>query len=115
MLARLKHMQGVHRKVFPLSDRGGYSARATDQTDSTQGVRFVLHFRKNDFLEVLCGSASRVHAPKLLPSISLSARARRRGLRRFFEGRFLRAKNHALGAGRTGPHLKEYFRKFMFS
>jgi len=63
---------------------------------------------------VLCGSAFRVHAPKLLPSISLGARARRRGLRRFFEGRFLRAKNHALGAGRTGPHLKEIVRNFMF-
>ena len=77
-------------------------------------MRFVLHFRKNDFLEVLCGSAFRVHAPKLLPPVSLGARARRRGLRRFFEGRFLRAKNHALGAGRTGPHLKEIVRNFMF-
>ena len=63
---------------------------------------------------MLCGSAFRVHAPKLLPSISLGARARRRGLRRFFEGRFSRGQNRESLGTRAGPYLKEIVRNFMF-
>ena len=48
---------------------------------------------------------------KLLPQVSLGARARRRGVRRFFRGRFLRCKNRDSKASRTGPYLKEDVRK----
>ena len=57
----------------------------------------------------LCFSC--VHAPKLLPRVSLGARARPVRRVRFFLVCFLRAKNHESRASRTGPHLKENFRK----
>ena len=72
---------------------------------------FRESLRKSDCLRCFALCFSCVHAPKLLPWVSLGARARRRTKSAFFLVCFLRAKNHDLPGSRTGPYLKENFRK----